>query len=217
MAGGSFPKRTSTSLSRKQINIGGSIDYGLGWFLRQWNGHKVVEHGGNIDGFNSQVAFMPDQKLGFVLLTNVTASPLGGFAMNTIWKNLVGEPKASEAKAAEGTAPASDPKVEAGKYRLAAAGVNFDVTLKDDKLTLRFPANRLTRSRTSAVVATNSADPAPPGYFATFRPAKDKPSRNRTAYRTAARQHRAGENPLRASAGASTGSTKCADHASTSC
>ena len=47
------------------MNIGGTIDYGLGWFLRQWNGHKVVEHGGNIDGFNSQVAIMPDQKLGF--------------------------------------------------------------------------------------------------------------------------------------------------------
>ena len=79
-------------LTRKQINIAGTVDYGLGWFLRQWNGHKVVEHGGNIDGFNAQVALMPDQKLGFVLLTNVTASSLGGVAMNTIWKNLVGDP-----------------------------------------------------------------------------------------------------------------------------
>ena len=33
-------------LIRKQMNIGGNIDYGLGWFLREWNGHKVVEHGG---------------------------------------------------------------------------------------------------------------------------------------------------------------------------
>src|SRR4030095_5424656 len=80
-------------LVRKQVNVGGPIDYGLGWFLRQWNGHKVVEHGGNIDGFNSEVALMPDQKLGFVLLTNVTGSSLGSFAMTTIWKNLVREPK----------------------------------------------------------------------------------------------------------------------------
>src|SRR5204863_6277799 len=83
-------------LVSKQINIAGPVDYGLGWFLRQWNGHKVVEHGGNIDGFNSQVALMPDQKLGFVLLTNVTASSLGAFAMNTIWKNLVGDPQAND-------------------------------------------------------------------------------------------------------------------------
>jgi len=47
----------------------------------------VLIVGGNIDGFNSQVAFMPDQKLGFVLLTNVTASPLGAFAMSTIWNH----------------------------------------------------------------------------------------------------------------------------------
>ena len=40
-------------LVRKQINIAGPVDYGLGWFLRTWNGHKVVEHGGNIDGFNA--------------------------------------------------------------------------------------------------------------------------------------------------------------------
>jgi hypothetical protein len=123
-------------LVTKQMNIGGNVDYGLGWFLRQWNGHKVVEHGGNIDGFNAQVALMPDQKLGFVLLTNVTASPLGAFAMNTIWKNLVADSKA----VADGpTAAASDPKAEVGKYQLEAAKINFDVALKDGKLTLTVP------------------------------------------------------------------------------
>src|SRR5215211_7069032 len=101
-------------LTRKQINITGPVDYGLGWFLRQWNGHKVVEHGGNIDGFNAQVAFMPDQKVGFVLLTNVTASPVGAIAMNTIWKNLVGEPTSTSTEA-RATEPAADPKKEAGK------------------------------------------------------------------------------------------------------
>ena len=158
-------------LVRKQINIGGTVDYGLGWFLRQWNGHKVVEHGGNIDGFNSQVALMPDQKLGFVLLTNVTASPLGGFAMSTIWKNLVGEPKA-----AGPAAPASDPKAEVGKYRLAAAGVNFEVTLKDDKLTLNVPGQPAYTLQNIGGRRYKLADPAPAGYFATFRPAKDKPT-----------------------------------------
>ncbi|HJT66737.1 MAG TPA: serine hydrolase [Pyrinomonadaceae bacterium] len=159
-------------LVSKQINVAGSIDYGLGWFLRQWNGHKVVEHGGNIDGFNSQVAFMPDQKLGFVLLTNVTASPLGTFAMSTIWKNLVGEPK----NVADGsTAAASDLKVEVGKYLLAAAGVNFEVTLKDDKLTLTVPGQPPYPLKNIGGRRYQLTEPAPAGFFATFRPAKDKP------------------------------------------
>src|SRR5258707_3131793 len=113
-------------LVSKQINVAGNIDYGMGWFLRQWSGHKVVEHGGNIDGFNAQVAMMPDQKLGFVLLTNVTASTLGSIAMNTVWKNLVGAPNAAEVKP---TGPAADPKLEVGKYG-APSGVSFEVTFK---------------------------------------------------------------------------------------
>jgi CubicO group peptidase (beta-lactamase class C family) len=160
-------------LTRKQINITGPVDYGLGWFLRQWNGHKVVEHGGNIDGFNAQVALMPDQKLGFVLLTNVTASPLGAFAMNTIWKNLVGDPKSSEAKSTE---PAGDPKVEVGTYHLAAANINFEVAMKDDKLTLTVPGQPTYPLQNIGGRRYKLADPAPAGFFATFRPVKDKPS-----------------------------------------
>lgn len=154
----------------KQMNIGGTVDYGLGWFLRQWNGRKVVEHGGNIDGFNSQVALMPDQKLGFVLLTNVTGSPLGAFAMNTIWKNLVGEPK-SEVKA---TGPASDAKAEVGTYHLADANVNFVVTLKDGKLMLTVPGQPPYPLENLSGRRYKLADPAPPNFFATFRPVKDK-------------------------------------------
>ena len=160
-------------LLRKQINVGGSIDYGLGWFLRQWNGHKVVEHAGNIDGFNAQVAFMPDQKLGFVLLTNVTASPLGTFAMTTVWKNFVGEPT----KDASGPiAAASDPKAEVGKYLLSGANVSFEVTLKDDKLTLAVPGQPVYPLKNIGGRRYQLAEPAPPGFFATFRPAKDKPT-----------------------------------------
>ncbi len=159
-------------LTRKQINITGSIDYGLGWFLRQWNGHKVVEHGGNIDGFNAQVAFMPDQKIGFVLLTNVTASTIGTLAMGTIWKNLVGEPVTTEAKA---TDPGADPKKEVGKY-LLPAGVGFDVSWKDDKLVLTVPGQPPYPLKNISGRRYKLDEPAPAGFFATFRPVKGKES-----------------------------------------
>jgi len=158
----------------KQINIAGTVDYGFGWFLRLWNKHKVVEHGGNIDGFNSQVAFMPDQKLGFVLLTNVTASSLGSFAMNTIWKNLVGDPTESQDQKASG--PATDPKLEVGKYQLLSAGINFEVAMKDDKLMLTVPGQPPYALQNLGGRRYKLSDPAPAGFYATFRPIKGKES-----------------------------------------
>lgn len=166
-------EKSFDELVSKQMNVAGTIDYGFGWFLRQWNGHKVVEHGGNIDGFNAQVAFMPDQNLGFVLLTNVTASSLGSFAMTTIWKNLVSVPTTTtEAKAG---GPAVDPKSEAGKYRLQP-GVTFDVSWKDDKLVMTVPGQPAYALENVGGRRYKLADPAPAGFYATFRPVKDKPS-----------------------------------------
>jgi CubicO group peptidase (beta-lactamase class C family) len=157
----------------KQMAIGGTVDYGLGWFLRNWNGHKVVEHGGNIDGFNAQVALMPDQKLGFVLLTNVTGSPMVSFAMNTIWTNLVGAPKTTEVKAPGASV---DSNLEVGTYHFADAGVNFEVTLKDGTLTLTVPGQPPYPLQNIGERRYKLLEPAPAGFFATFRPVKDKPA-----------------------------------------
>lgn len=78
---------------KPQMKVAGTSSYGFGWFLQKWNGLKVVQHGGNIDGFNSLVAMIPEKKLGFVLLTNVSASPLGNELMPVVWQNLIGENK----------------------------------------------------------------------------------------------------------------------------
>ena len=61
---------------QQKITPDGKVSYGLGWFVQDWKGKKVVQHGGNIDGFNSMVALLPEENLGFVMLTNVSASSL---------------------------------------------------------------------------------------------------------------------------------------------
>jgi CubicO group peptidase (beta-lactamase class C family) len=161
-------------LITKQINVAGSIDYGMGWFLRQWDGRKVVEHGGNIDGFNSQVAMLPEQKLGFVLLTNVTASPLVNFAMTTIWSNLVGLSKGSRETEKTVSGPTVDPKTEAGTYKLVEAGIDFEVAMKDGKLVLTVPGQPPYPLENLGGRHYKLSDPAPPGFFATFRPVNGK-------------------------------------------
>lgn len=44
--------------------------YGLGWELFDYHGHKVINHGGGLDGMISKVALVPGIKLGLVVLTN---------------------------------------------------------------------------------------------------------------------------------------------------
>ncbi|MBS1796950.1 MAG: serine hydrolase [Acidobacteria bacterium] len=116
-----------------KITPNGKLAYGLGWFLQDWNGLKVVQHGGNIDGFNSMVAMIPEKNLGFVMLTNVSASPLGNELMPIVWENILGNPNKPQPVAA------NDLSKETGKYRLEAAGVDIDVRLEDGKLTASVP------------------------------------------------------------------------------
>jgi len=74
-----------------QIDIAENVGYGMGWMIREWEGQPVIEHGGNVDGFSAQVAMLPESDLGFVLLTNASASPLPPQAINTVWDTLLGE------------------------------------------------------------------------------------------------------------------------------
>lgn len=54
------------------------LAYGLGWFLHDYRGRMVVEHGGAIDGMRAQVTLVPEEELGLVVLTNMgTSTGLG--------------------------------------------------------------------------------------------------------------------------------------------
>lgn len=52
--------------------------YGLGWMIYRHKGIKIVEHGGNIDGFSALVYMAPEKDLGIVILSNQNASALPG-------------------------------------------------------------------------------------------------------------------------------------------
>lgn len=48
--------------------------YALGWVLENYRGHRLVHHGGNIDGFSSMVSMLPSENLGVVVLANLNAT-----------------------------------------------------------------------------------------------------------------------------------------------
>lgn len=46
------------------------IGYGLGWLIGKYRGFDFISHGGDLEGFSSEVALLPEKKIGLVILTN---------------------------------------------------------------------------------------------------------------------------------------------------
>ncbi len=53
-----------------QVEVSADTSYGLGWFIGDYKGLELTQHGGNTFGFTSDFAFLPDVALGIVVLTN---------------------------------------------------------------------------------------------------------------------------------------------------
>jgi CubicO group peptidase (beta-lactamase class C family) len=51
--------------------------YGLGWFVNDYRGKKLVSHTGGLDGMITQTAIMPSENLGLVVLTNSETGAIG--------------------------------------------------------------------------------------------------------------------------------------------
>lgn len=51
-------------------------DYGLGWMIDTYRGHRRIHHGGGIDGFTALVSMLPQDGVGFVVLANKSGAAL---------------------------------------------------------------------------------------------------------------------------------------------
>jgi CubicO group peptidase (beta-lactamase class C family) len=161
-------KENYAELFKPRISVFGNLSYGYGWMLDDWNGHKVYQHGGNIDGFNAQVGLMPDQHLGVVVLTNVSGSPLSSETMQGVWKNLVGEPASTTKIVA-----LENPDQEVGTYHLEIAKLDFVVTHEGNKLFVKPSGQPKMELQPLGDRRYKVAPPAPDQVFMSFRPEKD--------------------------------------------
>jgi CubicO group peptidase (beta-lactamase class C family) len=64
--------------------------YGMGFFISQYRGHKRVEHGGNLDGFSSELAFLPNDGIGVIVLTNLDGTALPEAIAWNVFDRLLG-------------------------------------------------------------------------------------------------------------------------------
>jgi CubicO group peptidase (beta-lactamase class C family) len=66
------------------------VNYGLGWYISEYRGHGILEHGGAVDGFRARIVLVPGKKLGMVLLTNLEDMEIVNAADNNLLDHLLG-------------------------------------------------------------------------------------------------------------------------------
>ncbi|MFN0087069.1 MAG: serine hydrolase [Blastocatellia bacterium] len=134
------------------------LSYGLGWFINDYRGHKLVMHGGTIDGFRATVMLEPRARLGVAVLANLNGVQMPEAACYNVmdmllglprkdWNTFIGEAaKLQEADAVRvamtrlatrkmNTRPTREPAAYAGTYEDAAYG-KVEISIVDEKLVL---------------------------------------------------------------------------------
>lgn len=136
--------------------------YGMGWSLADYRGRKVTSHGGGYDGMYSQVALVPEEGLGVVVLTNGMTGIASPLVYRVLDAYLGGEPQdwagealpgwkrsreafearqnAFEANRVRGTRPSLDLEGYTGTYGGDLYG-DATVTVEDGHLVLRLLPN----------------------------------------------------------------------------
>ncbi len=74
-----------------QVAISADASYGLGWFLNSYNGVPVIGHDGNTLGMTSAFAFLPEQGIGIVVLSNGQGANLYNQGVSNRFLELVYE------------------------------------------------------------------------------------------------------------------------------
>ena len=85
---GTPPEMRNSSWRRDRLDAAG---YGLGWRVFDYSGHRVVFHGGAVQGYRGLMAMMPERDLGIVVLWNSESSLPSGL-MPTILDRAIGLP-----------------------------------------------------------------------------------------------------------------------------
>ena len=66
------------------------MTYGLGWYVTDYRGHKMVFHPGQVNGFVAAVAYLPQLQIGGVILMNTYQTMLHAMLGYYIFDSLLG-------------------------------------------------------------------------------------------------------------------------------
>lgn len=107
-------------------------DYGCGLTITTVNGHKRIEHGGGIQGFNAELVYWPDEHMTVVVLANLNGSAPSDIAAD-VAATVHGEKVTLPTERKEITLTPEQLKPFVGRYSLTPE-VNVDITLDGNQL-----------------------------------------------------------------------------------
>jgi len=174
---------------KPQMRISENSHYALGWFIDKWKVYEKVHHGGNVAGFTAMVAMLPKKSLGYVMLTNMSGTPLSATVDDAVF-SLAFSKKAGQ-KILEQADP-GDPdrddvgaelpfEEEVGTYEIKPDPdhvLHAAVVVEEGKLILTVPAQpRYELSRVKGRKYKFVPPEAPRAFYVTFRQNADDPSK----------------------------------------
>jgi hypothetical protein len=140
----------------------GPSTYGLGLAITTYRGHKQVSHTGGIDGFISAMGWLPNDRIGVMVLSNMSgeANPVPTLIQRRIFDALLAlepidwntrarefyeegrqreeeERNQRDAERVTGTSPSHDLAAYVGAYEHTAYG-KMEVTLREGTLQIRY-------------------------------------------------------------------------------
>ena len=153
-----YSERQANEMWMNQTPLG-TGNYGLGWFINYRNGKRVLNHGGGMPGMISDVTIIPENKFGFVILSNRETgmvNAIRNYILNLFaniepkdynklslegWQKRLdrfeNENKKREEARVKDTKPSLPLEKYCGTYEDKMYG-KAEITLKDDQLQMQF-------------------------------------------------------------------------------
>ena len=129
---GLFGGKVLNAASLKKMTTPFKNDYAYGLAVRTAHGYTVIEHGGGIEGFNTQLAYDPDRKLAVIVLGNLNGGAPGEIA-GQLMSLLHGEKVVLPSERKEITVSTDVLRQYVGTYQLAPT-FSIVITLEGNRL-----------------------------------------------------------------------------------
>jgi CubicO group peptidase (beta-lactamase class C family) len=89
-------KSRATMWSPARLKDDGSVDYGFGWYVAPYRGHRAIGHTGSWQGFKAMIQRFPDDSLTVIVLANLAETRQRPFAYGVagMYRRALGAPHA---------------------------------------------------------------------------------------------------------------------------